>query len=244
MTTISNTLNAFLIPHIDQLIKNGHEVSVACALEQPLASYFSDKKIPVFQIPFNRNPLAKSNLLAYKKIKQLIKEENIDIVHTHTPVASMVTRLACKRINIPIYYTAHGFHFYQGAPMLNWFVYYPVEKYLSRYTSKLITINQEDYLLASQKFKATQTHLIQGVGIQVEKFEKTLVDKRLKSKVLSLAQPTTKVLLSVGELNKNKNHELVIHALASFKDQDFHYFICGTGPLKQTLEQKIKFLGL
>lgn len=94
MTTISNTLNAFLIPHIDQLIKNGHEVSVACALEQPLASYFSDKKIPVFQIPFNRNPLAKSNLLAYKKIKQLIKEENIDIVHTHTPVASMVTRLA------------------------------------------------------------------------------------------------------------------------------------------------------
>ncbi|EOD6224540.1 glycosyltransferase family 4 protein [Enterococcus hirae] len=244
MTTISNTLNAFLIPHIDQLIKNGHEVSMACALEQPLASYFSDKKIPVFQIPFNRNPLAKSNLLAYKKIKQLIKEENIDIVHTHTPVASMVTRLACKRINIPIYYTAHGFHFYQGAPMLNWFVYYPVEKYLSRYTSKLITINQEDYLLASQKFKATQTHLIQGVGIQVEKFEKTLVDKRLKSKVLSLAQPTTKVLLSVGELNKNKNHELVIHALDSFKDQDFHYFICGTGPLKQTLEQKIKFLGL
>ena len=58
----------------------------------------------------------------------------------------VLARLAAKSLGIsPVIYTAHGFHFYKGAPIINWLLYYPVEKWLSRYTDALITINQEDY---------------------------------------------------------------------------------------------------
>ncbi|MEY8445137.1 glycosyltransferase family 4 protein [Enterococcus ratti] len=244
VTTISNTLNAFLIPHIDQLIKTGHEVSVACAVEQPLAPYFYEQNIPVFQVPFSRRPLTKDNLLAYKKIKKVVEDNHIEVIHTHTPIASMVTRLACKKMAVKIYYTAHGFHFYKGAPLFNWLTYYPIEKYLSKYTNKMITINHEDYFLALQKFASEKTYLINGVGIPVETYENIQVEEKLKKNELGVCQSNTKILLSVGELNKNKNHEQVIEVLKDFKDQNFQYFICGTGPLKQALKQKIKKLGL
>ena len=87
-----------------------------------------------------------------------------DIIHCHTPVGGVLTRLAARSYRekgTKVIYTAHGFHFYKGAPLLNWIIYYPIEKYLAKYTDTLITINQEDYQLAKNKFnkKATKIFL-------------------------------------------------------------------------------------
>jgi glycosyltransferase EpsD len=69
----------------------------------------------------------------------------------------MLTRLAAqdaRKKGSKVFYTAHGFHFYKGAPLINWLAYYPAEKWLARKTDVLITINQEDYTLAQKKMKA------------------------------------------------------------------------------------------
>src|SRR5699024_1671436 len=111
-----------------------------------------------------------------------------------------------------VLYTAHGFHFYDGAPLKNWLLYYPVEKWLSRYTDTLITINQEDYKRA-QTFKANQVEYIPGVGIDLGNIQ---VNKEKVSKLKKNLELSTDdfVLCSIGELNHNKNHNVVLEALS------------------------------
>ncbi|PTO35893.1 glycosyltransferase family 1 protein [Enterococcus mundtii] len=242
VTTISNTLNAFLIPHIEMLINEGHEVSVACSIEQPLKPFFQDYDIEVYQIPFSRSPFSKYNLSAYQSLKSIVNEKDFDIVHTHTPIASMITRLACKKMKTKVFYTAHGFHFYKGASVINWFFYYPIEKYLSRYTDTLITINQEDYQRASDNFSAKKVYLVNGVGLPLGAYNRP-IDRMKKREELGVAKET-KVILSVGELNDNKNHKIVIEALKEFKNENFKYLICGVGPLENELVRQINEFGL
>src|SRR5690606_17805842 len=120
VTTISNTVNAFLIPHIKMLIEEGHEVHCAFNIVQEVNEELNNLGCKIHNIEFQRSPLRKENIKAYKKLKKLIQQEKYDLVHTHTPVASACVRLACKNFNnIKVIYTAHGFHFYKGAPIQN-----------------------------------------------------------------------------------------------------------------------------
>ena len=184
-----------------------------------------------------RSPLSKSNLEAVKELKKIVFENHYDIVHCHTPIAGVCTRLACKSFRkngLKVIYTAHGFHFYKGAPIKNWLVYYPIEKYCSRFTDVLITINREDYALAKKKMKAQKTEYVPGVGIDVDKFRNTVVDRTAKRKELGIPENAF-LLFSVGELNANKNHQIVIRALAQLNDSNIHYMIAGKGDLHDEL---------
>jgi len=231
VTTISNTVNAFLIPHIKMLIDEGHQVDVAFNIEQEIKLEIFEMGCKIHQLPLQRSPLKKDNLITYKKLKHIIISESYDLVHTHTPVASAIVRLACRNLNnVRVFYTAHGFHFFKGAPFLNWLVYYLVEKWLARYTDTLITINKEDYERAKSKFNANRVEYIPGVGIDFKKFNSVEVDRYLKHKELGLPKGAF-VVLSVGELNKNKNHEVVIRAIAKIDNSDVHYVVCGQGQL-------------
>ncbi len=177
-------------------------------------------------------------------MKKLIKNEGYDLIHTHTPVASACVRLACKKMQgVKVIYTAHGFHFFKGAPLINWLVYYPIEKCLAKYTDILITINKEDYNRAKNSFKADRVVYIPGVGLDTQRFDTILVDKSLKRKELGLPEDAV-IILSVGELNKNKNHETVIRALAKLNNPAIYYVICGRGPLEDNLRSLSKELGL
>ena len=125
-------------------------------------------------------------------------------MHNHTPIASAIVRQVCRSLNnVRVFYTAHGFHFFKGAPIVNWFIYYPVEKWLAKYTDTLITINKEDYSRAKRKFKAKRVEYVPGVGIDLKKFNTVKVDRDLKRSQLGLPKEAF-VVLSVGELNKNK----------------------------------------
>ena len=157
-TVVKTHINVFHIPYLKMLKEMGYETHVAARNDYenpedcviPYCDYFHD-------MPFERNPFKKENIKTYKILKKLMLEENFDIIHCHTPMGGVLPRLVYKnlknKINTKIIYTAHGFHFYKGAPLLNWLVYYPVEKYFSKYTDVLITINKEDYNLAKNKFK-------------------------------------------------------------------------------------------
>lgn len=244
VTTISNTVNAFLISHIKMLINEGHQVDVAFNIEQEVKPEIYKMGCKIHQLPLQRSPLKKDNFRAYKMLKKIIISEGYDLVHTHTPVASAIVRLVCRDLNnVRVFYTAHGFHFYKGAPILNWLAYYPVEKWLARYTDILITINKEDYERAKNEFKAKRVEYIRGVGIDLEKFNTVEIDRALKRSQLGLPEYAL-VILSVGELNKNKNHEVVIRALGKIDNPNIHYIICGQGQQDGYLRNLSKELGI
>jgi glycosyltransferase involved in cell wall biosynthesis len=244
VTTISNTVNAFLIPHIQLLVEQGHQVDMAFNIVQEVNPELIKMGCKIHNIEFQRSPLDRKNYLAYKNLKKLIQNEGYDLIHTHTPVASACVRLACRKMQgVKVIYTAHGFHFFKGAPLINWLVYYPIEKYLAKYTDILITINKEDYNRAKSSFKADRVVYIPGVGLDTQRFDTILVDKSSKRKELGLPEDAI-IILSVGELNKNKNHETVIRAVAKLNNPAIYYVICGRGPLEDNLRRLSKELGL
>lgn len=237
-TVVKTHIMEFHIPYLKMFKEMGWETAVAARndYENP-----ADCVIPYcdayYNIPFERNPLKPGNLKAYTKLKKVIDAGGYDIIHCHTPVGAMLTRLAAKQARkngTKVFYTAHGFHFYKGAPAINWLLYYPVEKWLSRYTDVLITINKEDYERA-KTFKAGRVCYVPGVGIDLKKFATS--DELHKEKRSWLCKEfdipeDAMILLSVGEVNKNKNHRVVIEALGKLKRKDIYYVICGRGPLR------------
>lgn len=188
VATVRSHIGQFHIPFIKELKRRGFEVHGAykdnSAGKPGLDLSALDK---VFEVPFSRNPYSLSNVKAYKKLKKIIDENNYDVIHCHTPMGAVVTRLAAikaRKRGTKVIYTAHGFHFYKGASKKNWLLFYPVEKYLSRFTDCLITINREDYDLAvSRKFKAAKIYMVNGVGVDISKFH--CVSKEEKTKLRS-----------------------------------------------------------
>ena len=245
-TVVKTHINVFHLPYLKWFKKRGYEVHVAAKndfINEPCIIPNCDK---YYDVKFARFPFSKTNIKAYKQLKKLIQENNYEIIHCHTPVSGVLTRFAArKNKNTTVIYTAHGFHFFKGAPLLNWLIYYPVERFCARYTDKLITINKEDYGRAKQ-FKLRKNgkvYYVPGVGINLEKIQNLKVDIKQKKKELGISK-NIPILLSVGELNKNKNHEAVLQALSKLKEKNFIYLICGRGVLKEYLERKIQELHL
>ena len=248
VTTISLTMNSFFKPHVDMLVHEGHQVDIACNCKDlELDPLYTELNCGVFQIDFSRSPLSADNLKAYSQLKKVIENGNYDIVHCHTPNASVITRLVCrkyrKKNGLKVFYTAHGFHFYKGAPLLNWLVFYPVEKFCSRFTDKLITINQEDYARAKAKFHAGEVCYVPGVGIDLSRFENVQVDRNAKRREIGVPEDAI-LLLSVGELNENKNHQIIVRVLAKLNDPNVHYAIAGVGEKREYLLSLAKELGV
>ena len=195
----------------------------------------------------SRNPFASSNLTAYREIVDLIKRENIDFIHCNTPTGGILGRMAGKKCGVKkVIYQAHGFHFYQGAPKKNWAVYYPIEKMLARYTDAIITINKEDYELAKKKFRLRgngSVYYVPGVGIDLSQFEINKNIRAEKRAELGL-NDTDFVIISVGELNGNKNNAVIISAMEKLRKDNVHYVLCGVGDRQDELQRSADGAGL
>ncbi|MDD6479319.1 MAG: glycosyltransferase [Oscillospiraceae bacterium] len=251
VTTIGTTMG-FFKEFIGSLINDGHTVDIATNEEtSPVPEFYYNRNCKVFGISTSRSPFSLGNFRAIKQIRQIVIENGYDIVHCHTPLAAAATRLACRPLRkkgLKVFYTAHGFHFYKGAPIKNWLIFYPIEKICSYFTDVLITINKEDYDLAKRKFRAKKTEHVEGVGIDLSEFGRNSFFREQKREELGIPEDA-KLLLSVGELNENKNHETVIKAI---KDFGVYYIIAGEGALhehlqklidEQDLTDKVKLLG-
>ncbi len=204
---------------------------------------FADK---VFDVPFERSPFSAKNIGAYRVLKKIIDDGNYDIVHCNTPVGGILARMAskkCRRHGTKVFYTAHGFHFYNGAPKKNWMIYYPIEKYFSHYTDVLITINEEDYALAKSRFKCRVEH-IHGVGVDNERFFQG--DRKTVSELRKKLDTGDSAVLCVGELLPNKNQAMAIKAMSEVVKAvpDAKLFIAGNGPEQEELSGLINRLGL
>ena len=203
--------------------------------------------IIIHQIDFVRKPYSLKNRRAYKQLLELCKKEKYDVIHCNTPVGGLLGRLVAKKCKVKtVIYQAHGFHFYRGAPLLNWLVYYPIEKWLAHKTDVLITINKEDYELAKKKMhlkKNGQIEYIPGVGVDFSLYKSNSLERLEKRKELNLSDNEV-MLISTGDLIKRKNYFMLIDAFALIKNPNVRCYVCGTGPQELRLKKKIADLKL
>jgi len=247
VATVQSHIAQFHQPLIDWLTECGYTVDVAAKdnLDTKPNLHLSVSGT-IHNIPFERSPFSPKNLGAYRALKRLIRKGEYDVVHCNTPVGGILTRMAAnkqrKRGEVTVVYEAHGFHFFRGGSKKNWLLWYPIEKWFSRYTDVLITINQMDYALAREKFKAKKVEHIPGVGLDLSRFEAAEREASLREE-FGLDEDT-KIVFSVGELNQNKNHQVILRAVAHLGDPKIHYFLAGNGPLREELEALARELGI
>lgn len=242
VSTVSRQFYLFEQGNIEVLKSLGYEVHGAANFEDA-NKRLDSLDIIRHPIDIQRSPFDLKNIKAYKQLKNIMKSEDFEAVHCHSPMGGVLARLAARKEGIrKVIYTAHGFHFYKGAPIINWLLYYPVEKLLSRITDTLITINKEDYERALD-FKTCSIKYVPGIGVDVNKYLKNEDIRKKKREELNINENTF-LILSVGELNNNKNHEVIIKALSEIENEDIVYLICGQGKLKEHLTLLITQLHL
>ena len=248
--TVQSHIAQFHKPLIKLLMDNNYEVHVAAknnlAEKNGLELNEPDK---VFDLSFSRNPLSISNLGTYKKLKDILDNNNYDIVHCNTPMGGVITRLAAKKMRkkgLKVFYTAHGFHFYKGSSIKSWLIYYPIEKCLARHTDKLITINKEDFDLANEKKFKTNTYRIHGVGANNEKYSQSNANEIGQLRAGLSFDKNDFICVCSGELNRNKNQEVLIEAAKDVVKviKNFRLILAGNGKQGNYLKKKIDKLCL
>ncbi|MBQ8835462.1 MAG: glycosyltransferase family 4 protein [Oscillospiraceae bacterium] len=241
----------FLVPHVKHLAENGFHVEIACSevggrMDEVRAALDGVAKA-IHTLRLERNPASPRNLLGYRDMKRLLKENRYDIIWTNEPVMGVVTRLAAnkyRRNGTKVIYMCHGFHFFKGASPLNWAIYYPIERVMAHFCDAIVTMNEEDHQRA-QSFRTKRVYKIPGVGVDTKRFrlEKSPELRAAKRRALGIPEDAY-VILSVGELTKRKNHEVVLHAIKEMNDPSCQYLLCGKGDLREYLEELAKKLGI
>lgn len=247
--TVQSHICQFHKPLVEVLHGLGYEVHVAArdnlAEKNGLALDFADK---VYDLPFARSPFSPKNIKAYRMLRAIIKEQKYDAAHCNTPVGGVLTRLACRRERkrgMRVLYTAHGFHFYKGAPKKNWMLYYPIEWVCARWTDRLLTITAEDEALAKRRFKTTVCR-IHGVGADAGKFHPVTAGQKAALRKSHGISESQNLILCVGELLLNKNQKTAVAAMAQVVKACPEALLCiaGNGPEQEALAQQIQSLGL
>lgn len=254
-TVVKTHIMQFHIPTLKLFKEMGWETAVAARNDYGNPE---DCQIPYcdhfYDVPFERFPFMPKNIACYKKLKDIIDLGDYRIIHCHTPVGGVLGRLAARQSRkkgTRVLYTAHGFHFYRGAPLKNWLLYYPVERACAGLADAVITINQEDLHLARKRFRNTSVYYLPGIGVDVEAYSKANVCKADVRKSLGL-KPGQHMILSVGEIIARKNYKTAIDAIAKLKSDQVRYYICGQGALlpeirayarAQGVENAVVFLG-
>ncbi|MFC5773347.1 glycosyltransferase family 4 protein [Ectobacillus antri] len=241
--TVDFHFKAFHLPYMRWFQERGWEVHVAAAGDMELP--YTDKR---YYLSIQRSPFHLANIKAYREIHQVIHTNEFQIIHAHTPMGGMLARLAARhtrKFGTNVFYTAHGFHFCKGAPFWHWLLYYPIEKILSHYTDCLITINQEDYVLA-QRLHASKVVHVHGVGVDTTRFQPADSVRKLALREKLGYQERDFLLFYAAEFNRNKNQQLLIQVLAHIKNDVPHIrlLLAGIGPLQEQCRQLARKLGV
>lgn len=242
----------FLWNDIKLLARKGYTVSVAAngkmkdgtwAVEIPKLNQMG---IDFYHIDFDtKSPASKQNRSAYKQLKDVLNKTNYDVVHCHTPIAGLITRIATmkyRKKGMKVIYTTHGFTFTDRSDKKTWFVYYNIEKFASMLSDAVITINHEDYNNAKKMF-CKKVFCISGVGVDTKRFNNVDIDRDKYRESLGVRKDEI-MILSVGELSDRKNHQIIIKAIATLPDKErYVYVICGREVVNSGVKEQLISLG-
>ena len=227
---------SFLLNDMKTLQEMGYQITFAANSNKlewsDTKEKLDERGITFIQIDFDsKNPFSKQNLIAYKQIRQLLKLNHYDLIHCHTPIAGLITRLAAnkyRRKNTKVIYTTHGFAFTSNSSKKSWFIFYNLEKFGSRFCDAMITINLEDFQNA-KRMHCRQVYYIHGVGVDTSKYREVQIDRDAYRKSIGVDEGKV-MILSVGELSVRKNHRIIIEAISKLPDKEkFIYVVCGNG---------------
>ncbi len=243
VANIHKHFTAFHLPYIKLLRQQGHEVHVAANGMDEIIDAANRQIL----IPFGRSPFDRNNYKAYIQLKKIIETEKYDLVTCHTSIASAITRLACisirKKTHTKLLYTVHGFDFSRYSSLKSWILYYPMEKYLSRFTDGMVTINKEDYnLIINNKFKNKDTFLINGIGINSDRLvNSNMLDKEALRNEYGFANKDF-ILIYIAEFIHRKNHKFIIDSTAELKREipDLKVLFIGKGMLMNEMQELVK----
>ena len=259
IATVGGFLQKFEMGNVHILQEMGYEVHYAANMENQIYRFdqkdLTESGIRIHHMDIQKSPFAlNSHRKVIRELTDLIRRENIGLIHCHTPVGGYLGRMTGKRsgdAGRKVLYTAHGFHFYDGAPRIQAAVFRSVEKKLAKMTDVIITINEEDYRNAGdfQMKPGGKVYRIPGIGLDLEHFVPPDASEREACRKRLNIPEDTFFLLSVGELNRNKNHSVILRAMHDLNNMGndtikLFYGICGAGPEKQNLRAEIRKLGL
>lgn len=239
----------FLVPHVKHLSENGFHVEIACSevggrMEEVRAALGGVAKA-IHTLRLERSPVSPRNLLGYTDLRRLLKENRYDIIWTNEPVMGVTTRLAAnkyRRKGTKVIYMVHGFHFYKGSGLPSWLLYCPIETIMSGCMDALVTINWEDYHWAKKWLRVPRLKHIDGIGVDFSRICDASCREEKRAE-LGIRDDEC-MILSVGELQTRKNHEVIIRALAKLHDPKVRYVICGRGVLRERLQKLAEELGI
>lgn len=238
--------------HIKRLIDDGNDVELVCSnvggkLEQLKQSLEDIGNPRLTVVDLKRNPLNPHNLIGYFQLRKYFKNNSYDVVITNEPVMGVMTRLAARTVRkegTRVIYFAHGFHFWQGAPKLNWMIFYPIEKFAAHFTDTIVTMNSEDYKLAKDRLKAKSIEYTYGIGADLNRFYKDDDLRHRKRQELGIRDEI--VIFTVSELSKRKNLRLALDIIKCLKDDGYNvrYFVRGVGPYEKEYKQYAEAIGI
>lgn len=262
----ANMIKQFNMRNIKLLINEGFNVHVATDFLEfgsmdnheanLLKAELENMGVVSHQVDFKRGVGSiAANVLTIKQIMEILSSsDEWEFVHAHSPIGGVLGRIAAKLKGVKSIYTAHGFHFSTKGAIKNWLVF-PVEYLLSFMTDHLILINEGDYVLANRLFKSKNITYIPSVGANVSESlavsndEKKACRANIRRKLQFSGNDF--VFLSVGELNRNKNHEIIIRAMQNMPS-NVRLVIAGVGERhseyldlvdKLNLKDKVKLVG-
>jgi glycosyltransferase EpsD len=203
-----------------------------------------------YDVDIQRSPFSLKNIKAYKELKYIIDKGNYDIIHVHTPMGAALGRLAsisARKNGSKVIYTAHGFHFFKGAPLKNWLIFYPVELLLSTYTDALVTINNEDYE-RSLKLHLAHNNVfhIDGVGVNLNRFKPLSVQERIAIRKSLAINDSDFVILYIAQFIKRKNHSFIIKCIPDIVKRipNAKFVFAGAGETYETSKYLASQLGV
>ncbi len=245
VTRVSGFVPQFEMNNVKLLQEMGYEVHYASNYNTVVYgqdnSRLADTGIQRHSIHFCRSPFSLEVLRAYRELVQLMLEEKFELIHCHMPITGILARKAAEKVRrmtgrrTTVLYTAHGLHFFKGAPLGNWLYYMP-ERHYARYTDKLILINQEDYDRGSHFPVRGSVEFVPGVGIRPMPEPDPSFDLRREYDI----PPDHKIVVTVGELTESKNQSVLVRAMDRFRRDKLTCIICGKGPVEDRLKQQIK----
>ena len=242
ISNILSHITGFHLPCLKWFKGNGYEVHVMCNAMGEEKPDFCDK---LFDLNISRSPFHLKNIKAIFNAKKIIDMEQYSIVHCHTPMGGVVGRLASvsiRKSNSKVIYTAHGFHFFKGSSLVDWILFYPIEKLLAKFTDKIITINEEDYKLAKKKFasKKTRIYKTNGVGVNINKFNVEKTDQKLQIRNRYGYKDSDLILFYAAEFINRKNHIFIVDNAKQWKSKlpNLKIIFAGKGKLLETMKHR------
>ena len=200
---------------------------------------------PLLIKELKRAPNFSSDRIAYKKIKEIIKEFKPDIVHTHAAKAGALGRKAAKSCNVPvIVHTFHGhvFHSYFGS--LKTRLFKMIERNLAKKSSQIIAISnlQKQELVEEHKICEASKITVVPLGFDLQKFQENKLETRFRTREKYGIDEDEIAIAIIGRLAPIKDHAFFLEVLKEIEQQTtkkVKVFIVGDGEEFESIKEKV-----